>query len=170
MSNYYEDVIKRDPRFNSTECINDLLLLEPGTRIAVQALIAEAAAQGKPLRVLETYRSQARQEMLYDRHLTELRKVGVHGYGLAADLAYEPNGKYDPDGAHYLFLVALCGKHGLVSGVDWGLPKERHSFHDYDHCQRIPLFRQNALFAGEWYPAPLYDPHADAVEHGVRGL
>lgn len=170
MGNFYEDVIKKDSRFASTECISDINLLEPGTRIAVQALIADAASQGKPLRVLETYRSQARQEMLYEKHLTELRKVGVHNYGLACDFAYEPEGKYDPKGEDYLFLVALCGKHGLISGVDWGTPHIEHSFRDYDHVQRCPVWRQNALFAGLWYPPPLYDPHVDSVEHGIKGL
>lgn len=170
MGNFFLDVIKKDARFNSTDRISDVELLEPGTRMAVAALIADAKTQGKPLRVLETYRSQARQEYLYHHGLTELREVGVHGFGLACDFAYEPDGKYDPRGEDYLFLIALCGKHGLVSGCDWGLPKIRHPFHDYDHVQRVPLFRQKALFGGGWYPAALYDPHADAVEHGIPGL
>jgi hypothetical protein len=170
MTNFYLDIIKHDPRFSSTERINDLALLEPGTRLAVQALIADAKSQGHDLRVTETYRSQARQEMLFSRHATELRKVGVHGYGLAADFALYIDGKYQTDAAPYSFIQRLAPKHGLVSGIDWGLPAIRHTFQDTDHVQRIPLFRQNTLFSGEWYPPSLYDPHADAVENGVRGL
>jgi hypothetical protein len=166
---FYTDIIEKDHRFDSVNVINDLALLEPGTRAAVEAMIADAALAGHELRVLETYRSQARQHMLWTQHLTQLSKVGCHGFGVAADLALYVNGRYDPNGQHYMFMEALAKKHGLVSGIDWGAPNAVHSFHDYDHVQRVPVFRQNAMFAETWYPPSAYDPYADQVAHGVKG-
>lgn len=167
---FYTDVLAKDPRFASTAPIKDLALLEPGTRAAVLAMIADAAAAGHDLRVLETYRSQARQHMLFEERLTQLSKVGCHGYGVAVDLALYVNGRYDPNGQHYMFMEALAKKHGMVSGIDWGTPNAQHSFKDYDHVQRVPVFRQNAMFAGAWYPPEGYDPHADQVAHRIAGV
>ena len=45
MGNFFTDVIKKDPRFHSTNRISDIALLEPVTRAAVQAVISDAAAQ-----------------------------------------------------------------------------------------------------------------------------
>ena len=61
MGNFYTNVIMSDPRFNSTKRIADPELLEPVTRDLVQAIIADAAANGLKLMIFETYRSQARQ-------------------------------------------------------------------------------------------------------------
>lgn len=170
MGNFFTDVIRKDPRFNSTECINDLALLEPGTRAAVQALIAEAASNGHDLRVTETYRSEARQQKLFAEHATELRKVGVHNYGLAADFALYIKGEYQTNAGPYEFLATLAPKHKLISGINWGTPHIKHGFQDTDHVQRIPVARQEVLFNNEWYPPSLYDPYEDAVELGVKGL
>ena len=158
MGNFYTDVIRKDPRFNSTHTINDMALLEPGTRASAEAIIAEAKAMGHDLRVGETYRSQARQHMLYQQGATQLNKVGCHGYGVAVDLQLFVDGEYQTDGNKYTFLVDLCKKHKMVSGVDWGTPNQHHSFRDYDHIQKVPVSRQNQLFSGKWYPSPDYDP------------
>ena len=39
---FYTDVIKKDPRFNSTAVIKDVSLLEPGTRVAIAKKIGRA--------------------------------------------------------------------------------------------------------------------------------
>ena len=175
MSNFYLDVIKKDPRFASTEQIGDVALLEPGMRAAVAKMIAAAKVHGHDIRVTETYRSQARQQHLYAQHLTQLRDVGVHGFGLACDLALFIKGKqgnsiYDPNGAHYGFYQALAVGVGLVSGIGWGTPQAKHTFTDWDHVQRVPVFRQNALFAGGWYPDEIYNPYADMLSFHVAGM
>jgi hypothetical protein len=36
--------------------------------------------------------------------------------------------------------------------------------------QRVPVFRQVELFAGDFYPAVNYDPYVDMQEHGVVGV
>jgi LAS superfamily LD-carboxypeptidase LdcB len=80
--NSYTDIIMTDPRFNSTKRIADPELLEPTTRDLVQAIIADAAVNGLKLMIFETYRSQARQQALFNQGATKLKQVGVHHFGL----------------------------------------------------------------------------------------
>lgn len=161
MGNFYTDVIRKDPRFGTTQVVKDISLLEPGTRAKVAKLIVLAHDAGHELRVGETYRSQARQRTLFNRGLTKLKLVGCHGYGVACDLQLWVNGRYDPDGQHYAFFQPLCKQVGLISGIDWGTPKAKHDFKDWDHVQNVPIARQNDMFAGRWYPSPSYDPYTD---------
>jgi hypothetical protein len=151
MGNFYTDVIMQDPRFGYQIRISDPMLLEPVTRLAVQRIVLAAGGLGFPVMIFETYRSQARQTLLFQQKATELQTVGVHGYGLAADLvrvvAGEPTWKVD-----YSFLGPLAKQYGLVWGGDWGATGERHTFIDSDHVQGVTLAQQDALFAGTWYP------------------
>ncbi|WP_295677141.1 M15 family metallopeptidase [uncultured Mucilaginibacter sp.] len=158
MANFYEEVIKNDPRFNSTECINDINLLEPVTRALVQQIIAAAAAQGLALMVFETFRSQARQQQLFDQGVTQLRTVGVHNYGLACDIVKNVGGEPSWDGS-FAVLGQLAHSHQLIWGGDWGHPEVPHSFYDWDHVQRCTVAMQSRLFAGAWYPADDYNPY-----------
>lgn len=155
---FYTDTIAHDPRFHSTAAVHDLALLEPVTRTAVQAIIADAKAQGIALMAFETYRSTERQLMLYKQGATKLKNVGVHHYGLACDLVRDIGGQPSWKG-DFSFLTALAKKHKLISGNDWGQPKIKHTFIDPDHVQRITLGKQPELFAGSWYPAATYDPY-----------
>jgi hypothetical protein len=160
MSNFYTAVIMNDPRLHTTDIVADIALLEPVTRAAIQAVIADAAAAGIALMVFETYRSQERQSALFQQGATQLRTVGVHHYGLACDLvkniAGHPSWKGD-----FSFLAALAKAHGLIWGGDWGTPNRPHSFRDEDHVQRCSISRQAALFRGDWYPDDNYNPYAD---------
>lgn len=159
---FYTETIVHDPRFHTTQPVHDIMLLEPITRFAVRAIIADAKNAGIELGAFETYRSKERQELLYQQKATKLQKVGVHHYGLACDLVKmignQPSWKGD-----FTFLIALCKKHGLISGNNWGQPKIKHSFIDPGHVQRITLPRQQALFAGTWYPTPDYSPYLDGA-------
>ena len=165
MSTFFDTVIRPSPAFHSDAVCKDIALLEPGTRAAVGAMIAEAKADGHDLRLLETYRSQTRQSALFAKHATQLRTVGCHGYGVAVDFGVFIDGKYAENNKPYLFLRDLARKHGMISGQDW-----RHvrigSFVDSGHVQRVPVWRQAALFAGTWYPDAEYDPYADSAAHG----
>jgi hypothetical protein len=162
MPSFYDTVIRNSPAFRSDAVCKDTALLEPGTRAAVAALLADAKAQNIDLRLLETYRSQTRQSALFTQHATQLRMVGCHGYGVAADFGVFVNGKYAEDNKPYVFLRTLARKHGLISGQDWGHATEG-SFVDSGHVQRVPVWRQNALFSGAWYPPTVYDPYQDSV-------
>lgn len=156
MTNFYTDVIQKSPLYHSTARFADLALLEPVTRAAVLAIVADAKALGHDMVVFETFRSQARQQQLYDDGSTELQHVGVHGYGLAADIV---KAGAEPWAGDFTFLLPLARKHGLVSGQDWGLPNIHHSFIDADHVQRCSLADQDKLFAGTWYPSVSYSPY-----------
>ncbi|MBV9859830.1 MAG: transglycosylase SLT domain-containing protein [Alphaproteobacteria bacterium] len=151
MGNFYTDVVQHDPRFHTRERVADTALLEPVTRAAVAAIVADAAEQGIVLEVTETYRSTERQAELFAQGATQLRTVGVHHYGLAADFAKRVGGGLSWAG-DWTFLGVLAKKHGLIWGGDWGTPDQPHSFRDWDHVQRIAVADQQKLFAGKWYP------------------
>lgn len=157
MSNFYTDVICKDKRFNTVAQINDIALLEPVTRAAVQKIIALAAVAGVHLLVGETYRSKARQQYLFQKGATKLKAVGVHHYGLACDLWIEHDGAVDWK-ADYKVIGPWAKDVDLIWGYDWGQPNAPHSFRDIDHVQRCRLADQNRLFAGTWYPDETYNP------------
>ncbi len=155
MANFFQDVIKNDQRFTSTKCISDVALLEPTFRGHVQAIIADAAAHGVTLIAFETYRSNERQEQLFNQGASKLKTVGVHHYGLACDLVRlaggEPSWKGD-----FGIVGQLAKAHGLIWGGDWGAPAEKHTFVDPYHVQRCSLSDQAKLFREEWYPPDDY--------------
>lgn len=165
MSTFYDTTIRNSPAFHSNAVCKDMAMLEPGTRAAVLALVDEAGKQGHDLRVLETYRSQTRQSALFAKHATQLRTVGCHGYGVAVDFGVFVKGEYQGDNRPYVFLREMARNHGLISGQDWG-HAITGSFVDSGHVQRVPVWRQAALFAESWYPEPVYDPYTDSAAHG----
>jgi hypothetical protein len=159
MGNFFTDTISSDGRFHSTQRVADLSLLEPVMRQKVQAIIADARARGITVMAFETYRSQERQQELFNQHVTKLKTVGVHHYGLACDIVKVVGGQPSWDG-DFSFLGQLAHAHGLIWGGDWGDPTKKHDFIDSDHVQRCSIARQNSLFAGSWYPDDAYDPYA----------
>lgn len=164
MPTFYDTVIRNSKAFRSDAVCKDMNLLEPGTRAAVLALVADAKQIGHDLRVLETYRSQTRQSALFAKHATQLRTVGCHGYGVAVDFGVFVNGKYAENNTPYVFLRDLARKHGLISGQDWGHAKTG-GFVDSGHVQRVPVWRQAALFGGSFYPPEIYDPYVDSANN-----
>jgi hypothetical protein len=168
MGNFYTDVIRKDPRFRLPNLNKDLGLLEPAFRSRVLKFKEFAEHQGHVVTILETYRSPARQAALFKKGATQLKNVGVHGYGGAVDFALYINGKYDPNGHDYLCFAAIAKQAGVVSGIDWGDPSKRHTFQDFDHIQFCPVFLQADLFAQKWYPPENYDLMADLRAHGIK--
>jgi hypothetical protein len=160
MDSFFTDVIKKSPKFTSKKRIADLALLEPQTRKRVRAIIADAKAHGVKLMVFETYRSEARQTELFNQGATQLRKVGVHHYGLACDLVRDVNGEPSWKGDFEL-LGTLAHHHRLIWGGDWGKPHIHHSFVDPVHVQRCTIERQASLFRGTFYPDAAYNPYTD---------
>ena len=168
MGTFYTNVIRKDPRYRLPNLNKDLGLLEPNFRARVLKFKEFAEHQGHVVQILETYRSPARQAALFKKGATQLKTVGTHGYGLAVDFALYINGKYDPNGRDYMCFAALAKQAGVVSGIDWGQVYKPNGFHDYDHIQGVPVFRQADLFAGKWYPGETYDVAADLRAHGVK--
>jgi len=161
---FYTEVIAKDSRFHRTQPIHDLALLEPVTRAAVMAIIADAKKlYGVEMMAWETYRSQERQTMLFNNKATKLKTVGVHHFGLACDIVKSINGEPSWKG-DFGFLVKLSKMHGLISGKNWGQPGKPHSFIDACHVQRVTLDRQKTLFNGSWYPESGYDPYHDGAK------
>lgn len=160
MGNFYTDVISHDARFDSVRRIDDASLLEPTTRQLVERAITAARQMGIEVMIYETYRSQARQQELFNQGATKLRTVGVHHYGLACDIVRvvggEPSWKGD-----FSFLGLLARSSGLIWGGDWGAPGIKHSFVDSVHVQRCTVARQGDLFAGNWYPDDTYNSYQD---------
>ena len=152
MGNFFTETLVHDPRFHSTEMLKDPALLEPNTRRKVEAIIADAKSGGHNLVIGETFRSQTRQQQLFDQGATELEHVGVHGYGGACDLWFlKPDGSVNWE-ADYSVLRDLARNHNLISGLDWGQPDRPHNFRDPDHVQFCSVADQEKLFSGEWYP------------------
>lgn len=160
MGNFYTDVIQQDPRYQSPTRVADLDLLEPTTRKLVEQIVTSAQTMGISVMVFETFRSQARQEQLFEQGATKLRTVGVHNYGLACDIVRDVGGEPSWKG-DFSFLGQLAHASGLIWGGDWGNPNIEHSFVDAVHVQRCTIARQPALFAGTWYPDAAYNPYAD---------
>ena len=160
MGNFYSDVIQPDSRFDSSTRIADPLLLEPTTRALVQQIVQAAQQMGIDVMIFETYRSQDRQQQLFNQGATRLRAVGVHHYGLACDIvrviAGEPSWKGD-----FSLLGQLAHSAGLIWGGDWGHPGIKTDFPDLVHVQRCTIERQPALFAGTFYPNDTYNPYTD---------
>lgn len=160
MGNFYTDTICRDPRFNLAKRVLDMQMLEPGMRIRVHRVVEDARVHGVELMVYETFRSRARQQALFASGASKLREVGVHNYGLAADIVKSIDGDPSWKGSFDL-LGTLAHAHGLIWGGDWGDPTRQHDFRDLVHVQRIPVGRQAALFRGDFYPDDDYDPYRD---------
>jgi D-alanyl-D-alanine carboxypeptidase len=157
---FYTSVISQDPRFDSVARVADASLLEPTMRQLVEGIISAAHQMGIEIMIYETYRSQNRQQELFNQGATKLRTVGVHHYGLACDIVRvvsgEPSWKGD-----FSFMGHLAQSCGLIWGGDWGAPNIKHSFIDSVHVQRCTVARQGDLFAGRWYPDETYNPYDD---------
>jgi D-alanyl-D-alanine carboxypeptidase len=163
MENFYLDVISRNSRFDCLTRVDDPTMLEPITRQLVERLISSAQLMGIELMIYETYRSQNRQQVLFNNGSTKLRTVGDHHYGLACDIVRMVSGEPSFKG-DFSFMGHLAQSCGLIWGGDWGAPNIKHSFIDSVHVQRCTVARQGDLFAGKWYPDKDYNPYDD-VQH-----
>ena len=159
MGSFKTEVLDRDPRRNSTDQMRDTALLAPDLRRKIEAVIADAAVGGHRLIVLETYRSQARQEQLFTQGKSRLRQAGCHGFGLACDLGFLNEQCEVNWSADYSVLGRIARAHNLVWGGDWGEPEKAHSFRDLDHVQLCSMADEERLFNGNWYPDEGYDPY-----------
>ena len=160
MSNFFTNTLFKDKIYNTKKRIDDIMLLEPITRKLVDSIITDARAHGVEFMVFETFRSQARQQLLFQQGATKLQKVGVHNFGLACDIVKSING--DPSWkGDFSLLGELAHSYGLIWGGDWGNSNVPHSFIDSVHVQRCSIARQASLFTQQWYPDKNYNPYDD---------
>ena len=146
MGNFFTDTVQRDARLHSLERVADAALLWPPFRIKIARIIRRATERKQEFVLFETFRSVERQAALFEQGRSKLRRVGVHHYGLAADLVRRVNGQLDWE-ADYALLGELARAEGLVWGGEW------KSFPDVVHIQAIPVALQAKLFAGNYYPS-----------------
>jgi hypothetical protein len=118
-------------------CIARVEVLAPKFQDAVRRILERMAQLGLKARVVETMRTDARQQYLYGfgRDYDDDRGVVTqsdsafttwHGYGLAVDMVW---------GAPTTFweaLARLALAEGLTSGADWN----RNGLHDEKFCDR----------------------------------
>ena len=76
MGNFYSDVICKDARFASLTRVSDPSLLEPTTRELVQSVVSAAQQMGIEVMIYETYRSQNRQQELFNNGATRASNGG----------------------------------------------------------------------------------------------
>ena len=108
--------------------LNSLAPLHPQFRQALELLLAKAAAENRPFKVFESFRTPERQRWLYEQGRSRAGGIvtnarpweSFHQYGLAADLVLFVNGQWTWSsagdlGAHWRRLPALAQEAGLVA-------------------------------------------------------
>lgn len=165
--NFFEQTIESSHLLHTTSKVGSTSLIEPTTLYLINEVIAEAKKEFDiELIVFESFRSKERQLNMFNQGVSHLKNVGVHYYGLAADLVPLIDGEPNWDKWDFRHLGILARKHGLIWGGDWGTSWDEHTFHDTDHVQFCSVARQGDLFSGSWYPTPEYRPYQDL--HGQR--
>jgi peptidoglycan L-alanyl-D-glutamate endopeptidase CwlK len=102
----------------------DLALLHPTVRGAVEAVLAQLAAESIPLFVFEAFRSPVRQQHLFAQGRTDPGNIvthqdawgSYHQYGLAVDLVFNGPGKWsweEPSRGMWDRMHAIAADHGL---------------------------------------------------------
>lgn len=130
--------------------------LAPLFRAAVVAAVADCQQAGAPVKVFETCRSDALQQLYYARGASHAASAlfSWHGYGLAVDVIHPVYGwdlfpgcgKYEANPWWWHEVYETFQRHGLDSGADW------HSLKDYPHwqwgrCRASPSDRARELMA-----------------------
>lgn len=157
-NNFFWNVIVQSEAYNSSLKQNAVELLHPVIRRKVLAVISDLKSGGIQATIFETYRSQVRQERLFQQGVTKLQSVGVHHYGLAADIVFIVDGNLNWD-VDYSPLFEAARNHNLITGHDWGHPELDHTFRDDDHVQWCSIADQQKLFNHTWYPDDDYNPY-----------
>lgn len=118
--------------------------LRPEFREDIEKVIAELTdwcrvhLPGRKPVVLETFRTQARQDWLYAQGRTRKGRIvtwttrSKHTERIACDIGFSvlgTMGYWDAPEAAWQYYGHLCRKHGLVWGGDWESP-------DRPHCQK----------------------------------
>src|SRR6185312_3639305 len=86
--NFYQRVIRSSALYRTPNRCARLELLHPVFRRKLLAVMADLKHHGIDAVVYETYRSQVRQTALYRSGASQLKTVGEHHFGVAADVVF----------------------------------------------------------------------------------
>ncbi len=151
--NWYDDVIKKSPKYLSPTLVNDVDLLYPKFLLLILKTFVTARKEGLSVTLFETYRSQQRQVELFARGVTRLQTNGMHHFGIATDIVFL-NGK-NPSFAPNNNWARL-GAIGRGFGLEWG--GSWQGFVDLPHFQLVPAtVADQAQIINKNYP-PFFTP------------
>jgi len=146
--------------YHAAKPTNDLGLLAPGFRAAVEAALAECDRLQLSAMVYETYRSNELQAVYYARGRTvrppnetvtnamsNLRSW--HGYGLAVDVIHRTK-QWDVGTDWFRAVAEVFKRHGCKWGGDWTSPDMPHF--QWGLCRASPSDRAMELLktGGVW--------------------
>ena len=125
-------------KIDLTAKIKDINMLHPVASKIATELQSELKKMGYDARIIETYRTQERQNYLYEQGrskpggIVTKTKDSVHTKKRAFDLGlFDKNGKYLQDASHYQnigkALENIKARQSTVWGGDWGW--------DYGHIE-----------------------------------
>ena len=139
---------------------NDLGLLAPKFRAAVEAALKRCADRGYDASVFETYRSDELQKIYYARGRTVIPPTRTvtnapdnlrswHGYGLAVDVISRQHHWSPPKGdAWFREVAAIFKEDGLIKwGGDWTKPDMPHF--QWGQCKPSPSTTAQALIKSD---------------------
>lgn len=123
--------------------LDSVYALHPEVREKVLILMARMQERGMPVYMHQGYRTEAKQNELYDQGRSEPGNIvtyargleSAHNYGLAADLIFVKHNWSPPYSSWWQELGAEARKLGLVWGGDW-------DFKDFPHVEH-PEFDAN---------------------------
>lgn len=104
---------------------DDLNELHPYVKVLAEKLVAEAKKQGLNIKVIDTYRSVARQDYLYAQGRTEPGNIVTNAKGSAKSSYHQWRLAFDciqnlPGKEYDSTVLAKLGKIGESIGLEWG--------------------------------------------------
>ena len=115
-----------------TKSCRDINELSPVAQKACRLFLQECKKEGLPVLITETYRSQARQNYLYEQGRTRAGKVVTwtrnsrHTGRMAWDICKNVRGHEYSDQAFFNRCGAIARKLGITWGGDWKTPDKPH--------------------------------------------
>lgn len=115
-----------------TKTCRDINELSPVAQKACRLFLAECKKEGLPVLITETYRSQARQDYLYEQGRTRAGKVVTwtrnsrHTGRMAWDICKNVKGHEYSDRLFFNRCGAIARKLGITWGGDWKTPDKPH--------------------------------------------
>ena len=115
-----------------TKTCRDINELSPVAQKACRLFLAECKKEGLPVLITETYRSQARQNYLYQQGRTKAGKVVTwtrnsrHTGRMAWDICKNVRGHEYSDQVFFNRCGAIARKLGITWGGDWKTPDKPH--------------------------------------------